>query len=583
MLAFVDSAAAPGDTLPVVEGVHTIGALPVIKRFVEQLRLTSIVNELLPLAPQAPYQRGDVLAALVMNKLTAPTPLYKLEEWARRDGVEPLLGVPPDALTDDRVARLLDEVAENVEELKARVCLSAIEHFGLDVGRFHWDLTSVTFEGDYDAQHPLWPLITYGYHQGNNPKRKQVRVANLVVGDGAVGGLLHKTYDGNHGDINTITDYVGLFCEIRDRFGQKPLLVGDSKLLGNEKRIELEEAGLWWLSPEQHSEELERIYAELPEDGWERVQYVSRRQKDKPPERQTLYKCQETEWHRVGRVPAETRRGAPGRPRKWAEKTYKFRRVHVFSSEEQEACRISRRDECKRVERQLEEQQQKFRSRFWKKKGRSDAEKAVERIIASRTAGKLYRWALKAAPEGGWLIEYQLDVQLVEAAQRFDGYYTLSTNIPVDVAAQSAVFADWKQQTECERRFSDWKGPLKVRPLFLKHTKRIVGLVAVLSIALLIFCLVERRVRQELREQDESMTGLLPVKRPVRATGRNVLQTLSSLTLVRIQHGGLTHWQIPPPDAVQQRLLQLLGVDLRLLVQALTGRSRSTSGGRDNG
>jgi len=553
-----------------------MGALPVIRRFVERLRLPAIVDDLLPLAPQAPYQRGNIITALVMNKLTAPSPLYKLEEWARRGGVEPILGIPAEALTDDRVGRLLDEVADNVEELKTRVCLSAIEAFGLDVGRLHWDLTSVTFEGDYDGQHPLWPLITYGYHQRNNPRRKQVRVANLVVGDGAIGGLLHKTYDGNRNDINTVTDYIGLFCEIRDRFGQRPRLIGDSKLVSNEKRVALEDAGLWWICPEPRTDELKRVYSQLREDQWKQLPYVSRRQADKSPQAQTVYKCQDTAWQLDWKIPSvdSASRKEGGRARRRETKTYEFRHLHVFSSEEQAACRTSRRDECDRVERQLEELQRKFTSAYWKKQTAQRAQAAVERIVGARSAGRLYRWAVGQLPEGGWGLSYQLDADLLAEAERFDGFYTIATNIPKVTADEMTVFTDWKQQSECERRFTDWKGPLKVRPLFLKHNKRIVGLVAVLSIALLVFCLLERHVRLGLRSRDEKMVGLLPVKRPVRATGRNVLQTLSTLSLVRLRHAGRTQWQIPAPEPIQQQLLRILDVDLDLTLRLLAARQK---------
>ena len=53
----------------------------------------------------------------------------------------------------------------------------------------------------------------------------------------------------------------------------------------------------------------------------------------------------------------------------------------------------------------------------------------------------------------------------------------------------------WKQQGELERRFSDWKGPLLVHPVFLKTPQRIAALILLLHLALMIFCLIERAVR----------------------------------------------------------------------------------------
>jgi transposase len=49
-----------------------------------------------------------------------------------------------------------------------------------------------------------------------------------------------------------------------------------------------------------------------------------------------------------------------------------------------------------------------------------------------------------------------------------------------------------------ERRYHDFKGPLAVAPVFLRHNRRITALITVICLALLVFCLFERQVRQAL-------------------------------------------------------------------------------------
>jgi hypothetical protein len=49
-----------------------------------------------------------------------------------------------------------------------------------------------------------------------------------------------------------------------------------------------------------------------------------------------------------------------------------------------------------------------------------------------------------------------------------------------------------------ERRYGEFKGPLAVTPLFLKTSRRIAALITVICLALLIFCLIERQVRNAL-------------------------------------------------------------------------------------
>lgn len=571
-----------------MEAAKRIGALPVIKVLAKRLQLAAIVNSVIPRAPQAAYGFGELCVAVVMNKLSTPSPLYKLVDWAANSGVEPLLGVPPDALTDDRVAAMLDAVAENVEKFKTEVFLNAIEHFGLDVTTMHWDLTSVEFEGSYDEQDPLFPFITYGYAPRGSGKKKQYRVADLVIGDGAVGGALHKTYSGNTTDINTVTDYITLFAQIRDRFGKRPKLVGDTKLLSPLRMGELEDAGLFWICPEPHQEALDDQYLQLPKDGWENLPYVSVRERDKPEDRRTVYRAQEVQWElprpkpQAPPTPPRESRKTKHRPERQAASqeplpAYTFRRIFVFSSEERDARRASRANEFERAQRHLEEQSAKFAGHYWRSKGEAEARRAVEKILEARkTVGKLYKWDLARDPEGGWTLTYSVNQEALDRLASLDGYYTLVTNVPRSVDDTFTIFRDWKQQSLVERRFADWKGPLRVRPLFLKTNKRVVGLVAVLSVALLIFCLIEREVRQELKDTDGSMVGLLPVKRAVRATGRNIIQALDSLTVVAFRFAGRQMWQLVPPNATQRELLRMLKIDTDRILRGLRGTTPDT-------
>ena len=115
---------------------------------------------------------------------------------------------------------------------------------------------------------------------------------------------------------------------------------------------------------------------------------------------------------------------------------------------------------------------------------------------------------------------------------------------------------------DAERRFADWTSPLRVNDIFLKSNKRIAGMVFVMAIALLIFCLMERQVRNGL--PDGKMVGLLPTSKPARATGWNILETLSSLQLVGIKSGPRLNWQETQPNEKQRQLLGLLLPDLTM-------------------
>jgi len=118
-----------------------LGALPVVASFCRRLDLEGIIDRACPVREVAILTHGQVIAALVANRLTSPTPLWRVEDWARAWAVEETFGIPPDALNDDRVGRALDAIAPKLDQLVGSVGAQAIAVFGLEVARLHWDMT----------------------------------------------------------------------------------------------------------------------------------------------------------------------------------------------------------------------------------------------------------------------------------------------------------------------------------------------------------------------------------------------------------------------------------------------------------
>jgi hypothetical protein len=79
----------------------------------------------------------------------------------------------------------------------------------------------------------------------------------------------------------------------------------------------------------------------------------------------------------------------------------------------------------------------------------------------------------------------------------------------------------------------------------------------VISLALLVFCLIEREARRNLAP-DTKIDGLYN-RQPARPTGRLILTILASLRPNPATT--TTPAQITRPNTVQARLLELLGVD----------------------
>ena len=91
-----------------------IGSVALAKPIVRRMGFAKIVDSLVVCDPQQKVSHGQVVEILIANRLTSPSPLYKVEEWAEDIGSEKLYGIAPDELNDDRLGRTLDVLASEI-------------------------------------------------------------------------------------------------------------------------------------------------------------------------------------------------------------------------------------------------------------------------------------------------------------------------------------------------------------------------------------------------------------------------------------------------------------------------------------
>ena len=161
-----------------------LGALPVVAEFGRRLRIAEIVDELCPVRPLAWITHGEVIEALIANRLTAPAPMLRVSDWAAAMAVEEAYGIAPELLNDDRIARALDAVAPQLDAIVGGVGAAAVTEFGVDVSRLHWDLTSISLYGAYPGADPEYPAPRWGHPKDRRPDLKQIQAGLAVSGDG---------------------------------------------------------------------------------------------------------------------------------------------------------------------------------------------------------------------------------------------------------------------------------------------------------------------------------------------------------------------------------------------------------------
>ena len=227
----------------------------------------------------------------------------------------------------------------------------------------------------------------------------------------------------------------------------------------------------------------------------------------------------------------------------------------VWSSADAGAAAKSRAKKLERAREDLDALARGLGGRHYPNADKVAARLAV--IAAKRRVGDYLRHTVGVDSSAKPTLEWRFDQAALDHEAATDGWYCLLTNLGLAEADAGEVLVRYKGQEVVERRYGNFKGPIAVAPIFLKSNRRIEALLTVICLALLIFCLVERQVRQAIAPET-TMAGF-PGRPKARPTGRLIFAALSRLVLVPACATGPPVVPAPPEPAA--RILDLLEVD----------------------
>ena len=147
----------------------------------------------------------------------------------------------------------------------------------------------------------------------------------------------------------------------------------------------------------------------------------------------------------------------------------------------------------------------------------------------------------------------------------------IGTNIDAHQLRDPEVIHAYKAQAQVEGGFRFLKDPLFfVSSLFVKKPCRLQGLLMVMTLALLVYSVTQRRLRQQLASQNETIPNQInqPTERP---TLRWVFQLLEGIHRVRVTVQDEVHDLIEGLNAVQIKILRLFGEEVCRLYQISPG------------
>lgn len=121
---------------------------------------------------------STMAAILVIARLCEPSSeLHIAEDWYRRTALSDLLGVPVEAVNDDRLYRALDRLLPHKPALEAHLKRRLGELFELDYELLLYDVTITYFEGQANAN----SLAARGHSRDHRPDCKQVCIGLVVT------------------------------------------------------------------------------------------------------------------------------------------------------------------------------------------------------------------------------------------------------------------------------------------------------------------------------------------------------------------------------------------------------------------
>jgi transposase len=490
--------------------ISNVGFLPIVSAYAARIGLVDEIDRLLHCEMEV--SPGRVVLAMVLDALSGRSPLFRLEEFFADKDVELLLGenIPVAKLNDDTAGRVLDRIAEvGTNVVMGGIAMGVVRSFALDLSQAHQDVTSHKVFGDYllyeEEGHAQPFVITEGFSRDHRPDLKQLTHNLLCVDHGIP--VYSKIMDGNASDKTINHRLIPEMAQRMRSLGREVFIyVADSALVTEENLALIDDwdNGFLFVSrlPLTYNECHHAIEQAVGADAWQAIGVIS----DEPETKNrkpASYRCFET---------VVTLYGI----------TYRALVAHSDAYDERRQ---------KKVDKQIVKEQEDLTKL---KKGLEkieyaclpDAEAAMKRISPAqfhqltiaieprpqyhkgrpKTDGtrrlKSMRYGLKISIE-----PYQ---EAVDRLRHEAGCFVLISNtlaMGTDSVSSRELLTIYKDQHMVERNFGFLKDPVFVNALFLKSPRRIEALGLILVLALLIWRLMERTMRLNLRASQSTITG----------------------------------------------------------------------------
>ena len=535
--------------------VERLDHLGLIASTIKNLGLIDMIDVRLVPDEQEEITPGEAVAAMILNGLGfANKPLTLTPQFFANKPLDLLFreGVQAEMFNRFKLGRTLDEVqAYGCDVLFSELALGVCDQEGIDQRFHHLDTTSFSLSGDYMPESDEQAMrITHGYSKDHRPDLKQAVLELLVSQDGGV-PLVSKSWDGNASDAAIFKERAEALMTTFAPSETPRYLVADAKLYSEDTAATLSQLGFITRIPATLKLVSQVIRQALQWDTWQHLDDTTR-------------------YQRIAL-------GHYGMAQRWL----------VVSS--QAALERADKSVTNAQQRELEALKKQL---FHLQAKRFETPEAAQAALAALANSWRYhridttwvsdhkRYACKGRPTPTspikaieWQIQAQVrpDREVIETRKQQSACYIIGTNVEARQLSDAQVIQAYKAQAHAEGGFRFLKDPVFfVSSLFVKKPSRIQGLLMVMTLALLVYSVTQRRLRQQLADQNETIPNQInqPTQRP---TLRWVFQLLEGIHRVRVTAQGQVQNVIEGLNDVQIKILRLFGDEVCRLYQISPG------------
>lgn len=535
--------------------VERLDHLGIVASVIKDLGIIEMIDARLGLHEQEEITAGEAVAGMVLNGLGfSDRPMTLTPQFFTNKPLDLLFrpGVRAEMFNRFKLGRTLDETyAYGCDRLFSELALSACRQEDIDARFNHLDTTSFSLSGDYlpdSDEHAI--AITHGYSKDHRPDLKQAVLELMVSQDGGI-PLMSKSWDGNASDTKVFQQRAQALMAA---FKGSPLpryLVADAKLYNEENAAHLKHLGFITRIPGTLKLVTQVITQGLKWDTWQGFDETTRYE---PIE--LCHYGMAQRWLVV-----------------WSQAAYERAETTVNKACQREAVAIQKQLfhlQAKRFETPTQAQDALS---VLVKKWRYHQVSASELIAHQRYAKKGRPTADTPLKATQWQIhtEVRPDAERLEVAKQQGACFVLGTNIGAEELSDVGVIAGYKGQSQAEGGFRFLKDPLFfVSSLFVKKPCRIQGLLMVMTLALLVYSVAQRRLRRTLAHQNETIPNQInqPTNHP---TLRWVFQVLEGIERVRLTVDGEVRDLITGLNEVKIKILRFFGEQVCHLYQLPSG------------